>query len=622
MASPRFAMPHFSKLGRAPRVAFYIVGGLIAFVVLAWVLLNFLLADPRYGAPGINWALHTFASKDANVGSGKLRHPFSSTFDIANLKWPERAEAKEFHLTYNLLGFLPNIPWAKAISVADGQFTIGKPGTQEKTNFQPQKYVDLIEAKNLELRFVRKDKPGVVTILTANGSLAKGTARAEAEAGDNHLTFDGLASAGGGSGLKGRFTARGQNMKSLAELVGATAPDTPPFNLRGEISSQPHTWIADKITGKLGDSDLAGRVKVQLGQKKPFLDVALTSANLDFDDLGVVFGIPVGAGKGETDNAEQRKAKAAADASDRLIPNARIDFARLRAVNAKFSFTSPKVTDAPAGIHAVDIEGALKDQILDFAKAEVKMAGGDLDAKININATKDPAVTRAKGSIKGASISNILKTQLIHGDINGVFNVTLTGNGFREAFGSMTGEVGAWSPNSELSKVATEAAGLDIGEVILKLAKREPGKKGYLKSRCLAAAAQFRDGDGILNPAVLDNSDTMILAKGGLNLKTEALNIEIEAHPKDISIGTLKGNAQVVGTLKKPGIKVIDADTVFQVVLAAIAGPLAALPFVELGHEKDAPCQELMADAKAAGDGRLAKAPPQKTPNKPRGKKG
>jgi uncharacterized protein involved in outer membrane biogenesis len=605
-----------------PRLAVFVLGGVVGAILLVWVVLNFLLADPRYGTPAINWALHTFASKDANVGSGKLRQPFSDTFDIAHLNWPDRAVAREFHLSYNLLGFLPSVPWAKAISVADGQFTVGKPDKNEKSDFQPQKYVDLIEARNLELRFVRAEAPGVVTILTANGSLAKGTARAVAEAGDNHLSFDGLASAGGGSGLKGRFSARGQNLKDLAALVGATAPDTPPFNIKGEISSAPHVWTADGINGKLGDSDIAGQVKVDLGQKKPFLDVALTSANLDFDDLGVVFGIPIGTGKGETDNAEQRKAKAMAMASPRMIPDARIDLSRLRAVNAKFTFSSPKVTDAPAGVHAVDIEGTLRDQVLDFTKAKVQMAGGAFDAKLTMDATRNPAVTKAKGSIKGASISNILNTQLIHGDVSGVFNVTLTGNGFRDAFGSMTGEVGVWSPNSELSKVATEAAGLDIGEVLLKLVQREPGKKGYLKSRCLAAAAQFRNGEGVLNPAVLDNSDSMILAKGGLNLKDESLRIEIEAHPKDISIGTLKGNAQIVGTLKKPGIKVIDKDTVFQVVLAAIAGPLSALPFVELGKEQDAPCQALLADAKAAGDGRLAKAPPQKEPQKPKGRKG
>ena len=51
-----------------------------------------------------------------------------------------------------------------------------------------------------------------------------------------------------------------------------------------------------EILGRLGD--IGGAVAIDLKPAKPFLTVDLRSQKLDFDDLGVVFGIPVGAGRG------------------------------------------------------------------------------------------------------------------------------------------------------------------------------------------------------------------------------------------------------------------------------------------------------------------------------------
>jgi uncharacterized protein involved in outer membrane biogenesis len=596
------------------------VGGVIGGVLLLWIALNLLLADARFGTPAVNWALHTFGSKTANVESGKLRHPFSSTFVITKLNWPERATAADFQLTYNLFGFLPAVPWAKEIAVTDGELTLmGQ--SDGKSTFQPQKLVDRINARNVKLNFMRRGEPRMIHIIEASGSLADGTARAEAVAGDNHLSFDGLASAAAGSSLRGHVTARGQNLKDLAEIIGATAPDTPPFNVRGDLSSATHSWTVDNITGRMGDSDIAGRVKVDLGQSKPFLDVALSSQRLDFDDLGVVFGIPIGAGRGETANDEQRAAKAASDRSARLIPDSRIDLDRLRAVNARFRFTSPRIVDAPFGIRSMTMQGTLNDQVLEFTTARVDMSGGNVDAHVRVDANQQPVVTTARGTVAGVNIGRTLSAaNYVRGDAQGVFNVTLRGSGFREAFGSTTGEIGLWSRNSQLSKFATEAAALDLGELLLHFNERNSRNAPFLRSRCLAAAATVRNGVATLNPAVLDNEDTLILVKGGLNLNNERLNLEIEAHPKDISIGTLKGNVEIVGTLRNPQIRVLDEDTLFQGILAALAGPLAALPFVELGGGDDAPCGELLADARAAGDGRLARDNnrPQPAPS-PRG---
>lgn len=600
--APRFSKPdlRWSKWSSAQKITTISVASVLALVIGGWVALNLALADPRFGTPAINWTLHTFGNKTANVETARLQKPFTTTFVMQRLDWPARAEAEEIAIDVDLLGWLPGRPWAKSARIRNGEITLGAKKDEAKT-FQPEQFVDTVDAENVVVRFTRRGKPREVTILTASGSFSRGTVTAEAEAGRSHLTFDGLSRKGGGFG--GAVHAKGQNLKELADVLGASAPDTPPFDVRGELSTHARRWEVESITGRMGDSDIGGLVVVDLREEKPFLTVDLASRELDFDDMGVVFGIPIGTGRGETTNAEQRKSKAAFDRSARLIPDTRIDFGRLAAVNGDISFRAAKVIDAPAGITAMTLEATLRDSVLDFERALIRTGRGDVDAKIRINATKDPATTRASGTLENVPINRVVPTDYIRGSFNGKFALNLTGSGFRQAFGSATGEVGLWSNNSELAKIATEAAGLDIGEILLLMAQDK--EREYIKSNCLAANLAVADGMVTAAPVVLDNNDSLILATGGFNLKTEALDLKVFAAPKDVSIGKLFGDIYVRGTLRNPDVQAPGSKGIIQVgisaLLSSIAGPLAALPFIELGGGPDAPCQQLVADAREAG---------------------
>jgi hypothetical protein len=575
-------------------------GSIVGVFLVGWVTLNLLLANPSTGTPMINWALGTFGGKDARVQAGRLAHPFSDRFFLTALNWPGTIEAKQMEINYDLLGFLPGRSWARRIYMRDGQILLPEQKADDtKTTFNPQRWVNEIDAANVDIRFTRNEKPRVVKIVTANGSFSNGSVRAEATSGRNRITFDGLQRDWGGS-LKGSITAKGDNLKNLAEIAGASAPDTPPFNIKGALSVQSQTWSVENLTGQVGDSDLGGLVRINLTQKKPMLTVDLKSEKLDFDDLGVVFGIPLGTGKGETENAEQVQAKEVYDRSARLIPDARIDVSRLAAVNADINFVAVKVVDAPSGINALSLKGALRDSVLDFERALVKTGTGDLDARIKINAKKDPAITRATGTLENVAIGRLVPTDLIRGSLNGKFALDLKGSGFREAAGSATGEIGVWSSNSELKKFATEGAGLDLGEILLLWAKDDADD--YIKSRCLAANIALKDGKATLQPAVIENKDSLVVASGGANLKTEALDIQLYAKPHDVSIGTLSGDIRITGTLRHPGFEALDEKTFLQAglsaLLSSISGPLGLLPFVQTGGEPDAPCAELLADAK------------------------
>ncbi len=575
-------------------------GSILGVLLVGWITLNILLANPSTGTPMINWALGTFGDKNAKVQVGHLEHPFSDRFVLRTLDWPGTIQAEQLEINYDLFGFIPGHPWAKRIWVRDGEILLPEQKDNDtKTTFNPQQWVNEIDAANVAIKFTTNKKKRVVNIVAANGSFSSGSVRAEATSGKNRITFDGLQRDWGGA-LKGSVTAKGDNLKDLAEIAGASAPDTPPFNIKGALSVQSQTWSVEDLSGRVGDSDLGGLIRINLTQKKPMLTVDLKSDKLDFDDLGVVFGIPLGTGKGETKNAEQVKAKQVYDRSARLIPDARIDFTRLAAVNADMKFVANKVVDAPAGISAMSLDGTLRDSVLYFKRSLVISGSGDLEAKIKVNAQKDPAITRATGTLENVTITKLVPTDLVRGSLNGKFALDLRGSGFREAAGSATGEVGVWSNNSELKKFAVEGAGLDLGEVLLLWAKDDADD--YIKSRCLAANIALKDGQAKLQPAVIENKDSLVVASGGVNLKNEAVDIQLYAKPHDVSIGTISGDIRVTGTLRNPAFEALDEKTFLQAglsaLLSSISGPLGLLPFVQTGGEPDAPCAALLADAK------------------------
>ncbi len=597
----RFAPANWSRRERR----WVIVGAsAILGLVAAWFLLMLAMTNPRFATPVVNWGLGAFADDEAKVRSARLRHVFSSTFDIDAMNWPGRLTAEEINIRVDFLGWLPARRWTRHIWLRDGDFTLADTG-DSSTPFNPHKYVDRVDIRNLDIRFTRKERERVITIETASGSFAAGSVKAEAAAGRNRLSFDGLARAGFSGDLTGQVTAKGENIAELAEFVGASAPDTPPFDLTGKLAMATRNWTVSGLNGTMGDSDISGRVRIDLRQDKPFLDVALASSELDFDDMGVVFGLPTRIGENETTNEEQREAQAAYNASSRLIPDAEIDFSRLAAINGDFIFEATKIVDAPAGLSALVLEGALRDSVMEFTRVSLASGSGQLEGQVKIDATQDPAHTHAQGVLKDAPIATLLGSQMVRGDLQGRFELDLVGSDFRSAFGSSNGTAGVWSANSELAKIATEGAGLDLGEILLLLAEQDEVE--YLQSRCFAASVKVTDGLARIEPAVIDNKDSLVTAEGDVNLKNERMAIKVDAHPKDVSIGTIFGDIKVGGTLRNPELDYLSGDILLQTgiaaALASIAGPLAAIPFLELGGGEDANCAELLAGARQQGPG-------------------
>lgn len=83
-------------------------------------------------------------------------------------------------------------------------------------------------------------------------------------------------------------------------------PSTPPYRLKGHLKHDGKVWSFANFSGRVGDSDLSGNIRVDTAPKRPFMKADLVSNLLDFDDLAGFIGGKPGTAPGETASTEQK----------------------------------------------------------------------------------------------------------------------------------------------------------------------------------------------------------------------------------------------------------------------------------------------------------------------------
>jgi len=127
---------------------------------------------------------------------------------------------------------------------------------------------------------------------------------------------------------------QGDDMANLFPLIRLVFPSTPPYKLKGHLKHEAKLWSFSDFSGRVGDSDLSGTMRVDTGSKRPVMKADLVSNVLNFDDLAGFIGATPGTAPGETTSEEQKKRAAAEKKDDRIFPDQPYNLERLRAMDA------------------------------------------------------------------------------------------------------------------------------------------------------------------------------------------------------------------------------------------------------------------------------------------------
>ena len=460
-------------------------------------------------------------------------------------------------------------------------------------------------------------RTGDVLELNSGGS-APFPVEIDLRAGTAHLKAKGtVAQLASLDGLDAQVDMRGQNLGNLYPVLGIALPQTPPYAVKGNLRKNGDLWELRTLTGRLGLSDIAGDMQFDKSQKVPHLRGALRSRVLDMDDLGPLIGLAPTArsahaveGVAPPPTISQTK-QGRPDPNRKVLPDAPLDFERLRAMNADVKYVADRidnVRELPLDKGSVQI--TLKDGVLMLDPLDLGVASGKVAGKIRIDATQKPADIRAALEVRSMQIERLVpkveKLKSSFGKLDGRINLSGRGNSVAGWLGGASGDVAAMTGRGQFSNLLLEVFGLDGGEIVKFLLEGDR----EVTLRCAAVA--FDVGKGVMRSRnlLLDTSDTVFNGTGDISLADEKMNIVIRPQPKDRSILTVRTPLSIRGTFASPKVGVeaapLAARGAAAVALGAINPLLALAATIETGPGQDADCTEVLAQARKPESGEAA----------------
>ncbi|HEX7885278.1 MAG TPA: AsmA family protein, partial [Phenylobacterium sp.] len=401
-------------------------------------------------------------------------------------------------------------------------------------------------------------------------------------------------------------TARGPDMAQLFPLTGLALPNTPPYRLRGRLDRDGLLWKIDSIGGRVGDSDLSGRLSVDTGRKRPFLKADLSSRSLDWDDLGALFGAAPKVGPGETASPEQGAIARRMVAQRRLLPDAPLDVSRIRAMDADVSYRALSIRDTPVKLNAGSARVRLDNGVLRAQPLKLDLPRGQVSGYVNLDARKATPVTDLDLRLTNSRIENLVPFEFrgapaLTGSLVARARLTGAGNSVHKASAAADGEVVVVAPGGEIRQAFAELMGVNVVKGLGLL-----NKKDTTPIRCGVAQFETRGGVMTANNIVFDTGPVLVTGKGSVNLGTERLDLRLRGHPKKFRLVRVLLPVTVRGPMIAPKLGVEPAAALAQggaaATLGSVLSPLAAiLPFIDPGLAKDANCAGLIAEARAGG---------------------
>jgi len=367
--------------------------------------------------------------------------------------------------------------------------------------------------------------------------------RVKGSAGAARIDFDGRAGALlGERRLQGALRFSGPSLAQVGTPLALTLPQTPPFELQGQIGLAEGVWQLHAQRLVVGRSQLSGDFRFDPRTHPSSLSGRLLGPRLVLADLAPAVGMPSGAPP---------------PAAGRVLPQRRFDLPSLGAMDADLQVAIDELDFGSASLaplrqlrtHLLLQRGVLR---LDDLQATV--AGGRFAGHSSLDATGQPArwavdlrfdtvdiagwigglrapagQAQAPSPRQGAALKrqrdqaraggNQAVRSYLTGALTGSMLATGRGRSTAEILATLDGQARLALRDGTLSHLVTEAIGLDLAQGLGVLVRGDQP----LPLHCARLDLGIRDG--IVQPrvAVIDSADSTILITGQVNLRDETL---------------------------------------------------------------------------------------------------
>ena len=430
--------------------------------------------------------------------------------------------------------------------------------------------------------------------------------RTEAKIGDTAVKLDGTVT--GLVGFKGMDLKieklSGKSLDDLYHIVHVAFPATSPYSTSGHLLRTAESIRYENFSAKIGESDLAGTLRVDTGGKRPLMTGDITAKVLNFVDLGPLVG---------TDKPQQKSG---------LLPDAPFDSSRWDSVDADVKIRAGTIKrPKQLPLQHLSTRIVMKDKVLSLDPLEFGVAGGKLAGTVRLDGRQEPIKSDLRMGVNGLKLAELFptveKAKASVGNVTGVIELAGTGDSVAKMLGSANGKIGMFVDGGEVSRFLMNAVAIDLWG----LAKTKLEGDENVEIRCAIADFGVKDGVMRTNAMVFDTSVVNVGGEGTINLKDEAMDLKLNPDPKDRSVASLNSPLYIRGTFSEPKVapdmKRMATKGVGAVVMGILNPLLAVLPLLNKGEGKDSNCSALITAATSSGrsaaSGATGKRPPSKS---------
>ena len=397
----------------------------------------------------------------------------------------------------------------------------------------------------------------------------------------------------------------GPSMDQLYNFTGVVLPTTGPYStsgrLTGTLGQERNSWVYDGFKGKVGASDIGGRLEYATGEPRPKLSGTVRSQQLVFADLAPLIGADSNAAKKER-NAD------VAQPSGKVLPVEEFKTGRWNKLDADVRFSADRIIrDTAFPISKLSTHLVMQNAVLTLEPLEFSMAGGTVRSNIRLDGRgrEGPKAIKAQAKVAARSIEiaklfpKVEQMQATVGSLSGNANLTAQGNSVASLLAGANGELKTQISQGQVSRMLLEMMGLNVANVVI---TKLFGDK-QVQLNCLATDFAVTDGIARTRSFVVDTQEALIKVNGSINLANEQVDLRIDPKTKGVRLFSLRSPFYVRGPFSKPDVsvdkKVLAMKAGSAAVLAVVAAPLAAvLPLINTGPGEAVDCGRLLAEAR------------------------
>lgn len=395
----------------------------------------------------------------------------------------------------------------------------------------------------------------------------------------------------------------GPDMADLYLLTGVAFPNTPPYSLSGELVRNGLRYDFSPIRGRVGHSDLQGRVQVDHSSGRPFVRADLRSRSLTLSDLGAAIGAPPANGP---KTALQRVEVARLAAQQRLLPDTILDVSRIRSTDAVVDYQADSViASRNLPFRQVKMKVSLDHGVLTADPLAFRFRSGELTGRFRLDARTDAPKNDLDLKVSQVRLGDFFSKTgppPVDGIVQARAKLAGRGSSVHQVAATANGTVALIVPHGQVRRTLGELLGINVTRALGLMLANDRSEMGV---RCAVFAFKAQDGVLTADQMIFDTDTVLTTGKGTVNLKDESLDLTLSGRPKHFRLVRLQAPITIGGHLKSPKLGVKPGAAPLQagaaVALGALLSPLAAvLPFVDPGLARNTDCAGAEGAAKTA----------------------